>query len=196
MDFDTIGGVNNDPYSGHSQGGFTYRPFLVSGGRGTNLETPSRASLGFRASPATVRVTDTPSGVVYFQRRRSGGVNSSTATYTVEGFRNNASVLMAAGPLSTPNVFLNVTSPNSTTVLDRLDITIVYNTVSSFNIDNIMVHHVPEPSTLGLVAIAATAGGFVTSAGGERLSSGGPRSIESMSLSRGTFRRGLRRGIG
>ena len=78
------------------------------------------------------------------------------AAYTVEGFRNNGSVLVTSGTLNIADVFFNIPSPNTLAVLDRLDITIVPNTTTSFNIDNIVLNHVvPEPVTFGLLAVCS-----------------------------------------
>jgi hypothetical protein len=157
--FDTLGGANGTPFAGHSEGGFTVTPITGDWRVGQLFGDPVPSIFGVPPTLATVRVTDTVSGLFNFSSVNLAGITSSTATYTVEGFRNNGSVLVTSGTLNIADVFFNITSPNPATVLDRLDIAISPNSTTSFNVDNIVLNHVvPEPSTLALLAMCSLVG--------------------------------------
>jgi hypothetical protein len=156
--FNGIGGVNSDPYVGHSEGGFTVSPIAGTWLKGHSFGNPVPSIFGVPPTPALVRVTDTTTGLFTFSSVDLAGLTNSSATYSVEGFRNNSSVLVTSGTLSIANVFFNIPSPDSLAVLDRLDISISPNSASSFNVDNVVLNHVvPEPATFGLLAIGAVA---------------------------------------
>ena len=156
--FDTLGGITGTAFAGHSEGGFTVTPITGDWRVSQVIGSPIPSIFGSPPGLATVRVTDSVTGLFTFSSVNLAGNLTPTATYTVEGFRNNSSVLVTSGTLNIANVFFNIVGPNPATVLDRLDISISPNTTTSFNVDNIVLNRVvPEPSTLALIAMGALA---------------------------------------
>lgn len=154
--FNTLGGVNFDPFVGHSEGGFTVSPITGTWLKGHSFGDPVPSIFGETAALSTVRVTDNTTGLFRFDQVKLAGLTVGSTTYTVEGFLNNVSVLPSiSGTLNIADTFFNIPNPSPSTIINRLDITLSRNSSSSFNVDNIVVHHIPEPSTIALLVACA-----------------------------------------
>jgi hypothetical protein len=145
--FNGIGGNNLDPYAGHSEGGFVVTPATGAWFKGHWHGKPIPSIFGI-PDQGSVQVTNTATGLFTFSSVDLTSVTNANAMYSLEGFLSDSSVLISSGTLSIAESFITIPSPNPSTVLDRLKISITSNGATSYNIDNIVMHSVvPEPST-------------------------------------------------
>ena len=148
--FDSLGpGINGDNFITAVEFGFTV--YDESGGwvEGHFFGNPVPSI--FTSGPDG-RVTVTNGGTFTFSSvdlgNASGG--STSLTYTIQGFLLGAPVFSTSATIGSPNAFTTISSPDSSSFIDLLRITIDGTNTSSYNIDNIVVDAstVPEPATL------------------------------------------------
>lgn len=161
IDFGGLSGNNLDPLGTYGEDGYTVTPTAgdLQEGHAYGNGTPS-VVVGpvFNPVPGTLRLTR-DGGLLFTFDSLDLSANNGSAGLLFEGWRNGSQVFSLNGSSTTTNAFETIASPDSTTILDRLDITI-RPTGTSANIDNITVTEaVPEPATMlalgaGLAAVA------------------------------------------
>ena len=168
--FDSLGGGNLTPYTGHNEGTFTVTP--TSGGwvEGHLFGHPTPSIVGDNGiATSTITVTENSTGFFTFQGvdLADANVGAPKVTYLFEGLLQNAPVFTTpGGPLSPVVAFLTVPSASGA-VIDELRISLTTtDTLWPFNVDNIDVttasNPVPEPVTMALVGLATCGlGGYV-----------------------------------
>jgi len=109
----------------------------------------------FGTSPvASVKVTDNSTGLFQFTKVDLADAGSGGATYSILGQRNGSTLFtISDGPLA-GSTFTTVANPNPAQVIDTLVISMTAGVVS-YNIDNIVMQEVPEPSLWAMGAAAA-----------------------------------------
>jgi PEP-CTERM motif len=156
--FKPIAGAQGSPFSNYAEGGFSVNNIAGTWKVGQNSGNPLPSIFGEPPALATVRVTNSVTGLFTFSSAQLAGNNSTTATFTIEGFRNNVSQYSIPGTLNLAGLYFTINSPNPATILDRLDIAVSGNSATTFNVDNISVNQVPEPAALALIAMGALFG--------------------------------------
>jgi hypothetical protein len=158
--FNNLGGANEDPYTGHTEGNFTVTPTGGSWFQGQIFGNPTPSIFaGPVGSPSvsSIRVEETSNGIFTF-----GGVDLTSngapgTSYTIQGFLNSTLVLSQTVTINSVNTFETIASSDTSMLLDELTITgTPGSNVTSFNIDNIEVSEsnasaAPEPATLTLL---------------------------------------------
>jgi hypothetical protein len=152
--FDTIGGNNRDTFSTVTEHGVTVTSETGTWEKGHLYGNPLPSLFTFDEVGALEIVTG---GTFFFASFDLGTGGTSNPRYSFEGFLNGVSQYVVSGG-STGSDFLIVVNPEDEAV-DRLVLT-TFLTSTSANIDNIVVEYervVPEPATLGLLALGLAA---------------------------------------
>jgi hypothetical protein len=154
LTFDPLIGENEDPYTGHSEGGFN-----VSSTLGTWVEAHYHGNpvpdIFSRSSVAAIDVVEGSGSLFTFNSVDLALGGGSNLTYLIEGYLDSSVVFSTGGTLdSVP--FLTFASP-SASAIDTLRITMTRGQASSYNIDNINVSAsvVPAPGAILLGTIGA-----------------------------------------
>ena len=152
--FDTIGGLNGDPFTTVTENGVTVTSIAGSWQKGFSVGNPAPSIFSF-SGLATVNVTT--GGLFTFVSFDLGTGGTSDPSYAYHGFLNNVDILDGAGTPS-GNSFLTIGSSNTGLSLDLLQITMTP-TSTSENLDNIVVGAAtaPEPGALSLMALGLVA---------------------------------------
>jgi hypothetical protein len=161
IDFGGLSGNNLDPFGPYGEDGYTLTETAgdLQEGHAYGNGVPS-VVVGpvYNPLPATLTITR-DGGLLFTFHAMDLSANNGIAGLLFEGWCNGSQVFSLNGNSTTINAFETIASPDSATILDRLDIT-VRPTGTSANIDNIVVQEaVPEPATMlalgaGLVAVA------------------------------------------
>ena len=152
--FDTIGGINSDPFTTVTENGVTVNSATGAWEKGHLYGNPLPSLFTFDDVAALEIVTG---GTFFFTSFDLGTGGTSNPRYSFEGFLNGVSQYAVSGD-SSGDAFLTVLNTEDEAV-DRVLIT-AFLTSSSANIDNIVVEYerqVPEPATLGLLALGLAA---------------------------------------
>src|SRR6476660_7355919 len=157
--FAPVSGVNETPYTGHIEGNFQVTPTSGDWRQAQNYGNPTPdifAGPVLNPLPASIRVTERTTGLFTFSSFDFSDNNSTATVYQMTGFRGGNSVLSASGTATVLNQFRTIFSPNSSTVLDSLTLSLTPHGASSYNVDNIVVNTVvPEPATIVLLVVGA-----------------------------------------
>jgi hypothetical protein len=103
-----------------------------------------------QSATAAIDVTNPGSAIFRFASVDLADALDGSATYTIETFlAGNPVYSFSGGPL--PNAFVTVNSTNPLATVDLVRITMIRNSTSSYNIDNITTTAVPEPASVGLL---------------------------------------------
>jgi hypothetical protein len=152
--FSGLPGPNFTPFvNPYVESAFTVTPTVGSWFQGLQFGNPV-PSIFSTSDTATVDVTQNGVGLFRFSSVDLADADSGGPGYTLQGFLLGVPVFSTSGgPLSFG--FATIPSPNSVATIDLLRITMVRNTTSSYNVDNINVTPVPEPAvTLPAVALS------------------------------------------
>lgn len=156
--FDNLTGSNSDPFTLVVENGFTVTS-TVGMWREGHLSGNPNPSIFSSTDIAQIEIAGPLFNWLSFQTN-DGRITSGTssATYEVEGFLNDVSVLIHTAFVS-PQYETNF-SPDTSQSLDRLLVTFSRGETSTYNIDNIELRIIPEPSRallclLGLGAVLA-----------------------------------------
>ena len=153
--FGGLSGANGDPFSTYTENGFT-----VATTQGTWVEAHLFGApvpdIFSTSSVAAVSVTGP--GLFSFSDVDLGLAGGTDVSYSITGMLGAATLYSFAGSLTGVS-FHNVLN-SSSLLIDKLLITMTKAGASSYNIDNINVTAVPEPSSyllmaLGLAGLAA-----------------------------------------
>jgi hypothetical protein len=151
--FSNLAGPNFDPMP-NPYVESTYSVTTASGDwfQGQNFGAPV-PSIFSNSISAAIEVRQNTLGLFRFASVDLADASNGGPGYTLEGFLLGAPVFSTSGgPL--PSGFSTIPSPNPAAAIDLLRITMVRNNTSSYNIDNINVTVVPEPSSVVLLAFA------------------------------------------
>ncbi|MEJ6719015.1 MAG: hypothetical protein QNK82_11045 [Akkermansiaceae bacterium] len=151
--FAPLNGGNLDVYDGHVEESFSVSVISGDWREGHMFGNPIPNILGVSASTpftASIEVIENTTGLFWFESVDLAGHGRPTATYTIEGFLGSSMVLSSSGILTSANSIVTISSPNASQIMDTLIIEITPNSTSSFNVDNIVVTAVPEPSAVFL----------------------------------------------
>src|SRR5262249_44660330 len=107
----------------------------------------------FGSSPvASIKVSDNFTGLFQFTQVDLADAGAGGATYSIVGQLGGSTVFtISDGPL--PSTFATIPNPHPAQTVDTLIITMTQN-AATYNIDNIVVLEVPEPSAWALAAVA------------------------------------------
>ena len=159
IDFNTLSGSNNDPFTTYTENGFTVTNTAGSWKVATLFGNPVPDLFCFLCNSGTLEVTG---GLFNFDSVDLGNPGVAPFTYTVTGFLGGLQVLTESGTNpAASNTFATILSSNAGQVLDKLDITIDTATTDG-NVDNIVLNRVPEPGTLGLLLCGLGALGLLS----------------------------------
>jgi len=148
INFNPLVGANGDPYAGHAEGGFSVTPTAGTWMEAHSFGNPVPDIFSMSAT-ATVRVTG---GTFTFAGVDLGDAGGGGADWEIHGFLGATELLTMSG-LDLADGFTSLASSNSSMMLDRLDITMLKSTTTSYNIDNIAVNAAPLPGTLALLGL-------------------------------------------
>jgi hypothetical protein len=155
IDFNTLGGANQDSFSSFSENGFTVAATSTGWEVGKLYGDPLPAIFCKGCAPGTLDVTGGAFSFSSFDLGESGGLTTVAFDYTVTGLLAGNTVFTQSGTSSASEGFTEVLSSNSSAVLDSLVISV---DPSGFNqdanIDNIVLTPfattVPEPLTFSI----------------------------------------------
>lgn len=165
IDFGPLAGLNLDPYNGHVEDGFSVTPTSGSFFEARFVGSPpSSIFLGplFAPSGGRIGVEREGTGLFTFESVDLS-TSASLGSFSLLGWLNGSQVMRLDGGFSDVSIFETKVSPNTTQVLDLLEIVLTPDTgVSSINIDNIVVNaanaSVPDNAeTLLLLVLALLA---------------------------------------
>jgi hypothetical protein len=153
--FSGLVGANGDPMPNpYVESGFSVTPLSGTWLEAHQFGNPIPSIFG-RSAAGTVEVKETSSGPFAFSSVDLADAGSGGATYDLSGFLGATPIFsVSGGPL--PGSFVTVPSPSGSTI-DRLDIT-MHQAGATYNIENIVVNPVPEPSSVVLLTLGAAIG--------------------------------------
>ena len=148
--FDTLPGVNADPFTTITEDGITVNSLSGEWQQGFNVGNPV-PSLFFFSETAALEVLT--GGTFTFTSVDLGTGGSLGPAYQVSGYLASIEVLNFSGAAA-DNLFHTILNSTPGVVLDRLVIATTLQS-SSANVDNIVVNgaDIPEPATFALVAL-------------------------------------------
>jgi len=152
-------GENGDNISSpYTEGGFTVN-FTTGQWHEAHAFGNPIPSIYTAEESAVVDVTHSGGTVFTFSSVDFGNASAGSPTYTLTGLRSGATVFTSSGDFLTPYAFTTIGSPDSTSLIDDLKLTLNRGTTSSVNIDNIALNSrvttVPEPSTVASLGLGA-----------------------------------------
>jgi PEP-CTERM motif len=159
IDFNTLTGNNEDPFSTYTENGFTVTSTTGSWFKAFNFGNPvPDIYLGPIGAPTPGSVTVTDGGGLFsFTSFDLSPNNGGGAGYTYTGSKLGIVLYSFSSTDSVLSAFSTITDSDPT-LIDTLVISLLPNGQSSINIDNInySIAAVPEPGTLSLLCL----GGF------------------------------------
>lgn len=142
--FDNLSAPNFTPYTGSIEGDFTVTPTAGSWFFAQMNGNPI-PDIFSNSTQSSVEVVENLDGLFTFSSVELDDASSGGFDFLIEGYRNGLITFSIGGPYP-GGQFTAINNPNPGIVIDALLISIDSNT-SSYNIDNIVVDTIPEPST-------------------------------------------------
>ena len=157
--FSGLTGANGDKLSSpYTEGGFTVN-FTTGQWKEAHIFGNPTPSIFTSDELAVVDVTHSGGTVFTFSSVDLGNANTGSPTYTLAGLRSGMTIFTSSGGFPTPNAFTTIGSPDATSLIDDLKVTLNRGSTSSVNIDNIALNArvttVPEPSTVASLGLGA-----------------------------------------
>jgi hypothetical protein len=154
VDFATLIGSNDDPFSTYTENGFTvastsgswFKAFIY----GNPVPDIYLGPIG-APGPGAIKVTD--GGALFSFTSVDFSSNNGSSLYQIQGYKAGNLVFTEAGTEAgafSPFSFTTVSSTSSASI-DTLFISITPTNLTSFNIDNISYEVVPVPPTVWLL---------------------------------------------
>ena len=147
--FDSLTGNNSDSFSSTVENGYSVTA-LTNGWREAHSNGNGAPSIFSAGDNEQIEIVGGFFQLLSFETDDAAiSEGTSSASYNIDGFLNGSLVLSGAGAVS-PEFQVNL-SPDPNQTLDRLLITFDAGSTSSYNIDNIQLRAVPEPSSLLMI---------------------------------------------
>ncbi|MBO1075038.1 PEP-CTERM sorting domain-containing protein [Roseomonas marmotae] len=158
LDFDTLSGANNPPFTSYSQDGFTLvntaGQFYVGGVFGN--PAPSIFSGRLYGSPSAAVTLTAAGGADFIFSAFDFASNNGATSYVLTGFQDGAEIFNISATSSVTSGFITLTPGTASSVVDLVTLSFT-GSGTSFNLDNIVVNAatvpVPEPASLALFSM-------------------------------------------